>query len=197
MLKRFRVEKVLDPNLDSDSPLYEEWQRLIAENRIEKTAARAGQQFDLSGATLTVLHPSDTLLQNTGADGDNNGIVLRLEAGRVSFLLVADIRLEAELHLITQRAALNSTVLKVAHHGSDTSTSQEFLSAASPQMAVISVGPDNKFGHPSPEVMARLEQKVGADNIYRTDHHGTIQFTIDEEKFWVSTARQAELASQE
>jgi len=197
VLKRFRVEKVLDPNLDRDSPLYEEWQRLIIEKNVEKTTARAGQQIDLSGATLTVLHPPDTLLRNTGADGDNNGIVLRLETGHISFLLAADIRREAELHLITQRAALNSTVLKVAHHGSDTSTSQEFLSAANPQMAVISVGRDNKFGHPSPDVIARLEQKLDVDHIYRTDHHGTIRFTIDEEKLWVSTARQAELASGE
>ncbi|MCK4961174.1 MAG: hypothetical protein KAS19_01765, partial [Anaerolineales bacterium] len=69
--------------------------------------------------------------------------------------------------------------------------------AANPQMAVISVGRDNKFGHPSPDVIARLEQKLDVDHIYRTDQHGTIQFTIDEEKLWVSTARQAELASGE
>ncbi len=188
VLKRFRVEKVLDSNFDSDSPLYEEWQKLIVERGIIKTTARAGQQIDLSEATLTVLHPRDTL-QNTDADIDNNSLVLHLRAGRVSFLLTGDIRSEAELQLIARRAALNSAVLKVAHHGSDTSTTREFLSAVDPQIAVISVGAENKFGHPSPDIVTRLEQQLGADNIYRTDHHGTIQFTTDGKKLWVSTTQ--------
>lgn len=197
VLNRFRVEKVLDPNLDCDSPLCEEWQRLITEKNIAKTSARAGQQIDLSGATLTVLHPPDARLQDTDEDIDNNSVVLKLEAGRISFLFAADIRREAEFYLVSRRAALNSTVLKVAHHGSATSSTEEFLSAVDPQIAVVSVGAGNKFGHPRPEVMARLEQKLDADNIYRTDRHGTIQFTTDGERLWVSTTRQAELASAE
>ncbi len=197
VLNRFRVEKVLDPNLDCDSPLYEEWQRLIAEKNMAKTSARAGQQIDLSGATLTVLHPPDARLQNTDEDIDNNSVVLKLETGHISFLFAADIRREAEFYLVNRRAALNSTVLKVAHHGSATSSTEEFLSAVDPQIAVVSVGAGNKFGHPRPEVMARLEQRLNADNIYRTDQHGTIQFTTDGERLWVSTTRQAELASTE
>jgi len=190
VLKRYRVEKVLDPNLDSDSPLYEEWQRLIAEKDIEKTTARAGQQINLSEATFEVLHPPETLLKSAAEDvDDNNSAVLWLRTGRASFLLAADIRQEAEFHLITQRAALDSTVLKVAHHGSATSTTQEFLSAVDPQIVVISVGTDNKFGHPSPEVVARLEHKLGTDNIYRTDRHGTITFTTDGERLWVDVER--------
>ena len=189
VLKRFRVEKVLDPNLDSDSPLYEEWQRLIVERGILKTTARAGQQITLPEATLTVLHPRDTLLRNADADIDNNSLVLHLRAGRVSFLFTGDIRSEAELQLIARRAALNSAVLKVAHHGSDTSTTREFLSAVDPQIAVISVGAENKFGHPNPDVVTRLEQQLGADNIHRTDHHGTIQFTTDGERLWVEAKR--------
>jgi len=139
----------------------------------------------LGEATLTVLHPPEALLKDTDEDVDNNGVVLRLEDGHVSFLLAADIQCEAELHLITRRAALKSTVLKVAHHGSDTSTSQEFLSAVDPQIAVLSVGADNKFGHPSDEVADRLDSKLGRTNVYRTDHHGTIQFTTDGEKLYL------------
>lgn len=123
--------------------------------------------------------------------------MLCLKAGNVSFMLAADIRREAELYLITRRAALKSIVLKVAHHGSDTSTSQEFLSAVDPQIAVLSVGADNKFGHPSDEVVDRLGNKLGRTNVYRTDHHGTIQFTTDGERLWANTTRQAELASAE
>jgi len=185
VLKRYRVEKVLDPNLDSGTPLYEEWQRLVTEKELERITALAGQQIALGEATLTVLHPPEALLKDTDEDIDNNGVVLCLKDGNVSFMLAADIRREAELHLITRRAALKSTVLKVAHHGSDTSTSQEFLSAVDPQIAVLSVGADNKFGHPGDEVVDRLENKLGRGNIYRTDHHGTIQFTTDGEKLWV------------
>ena len=193
VLKRFRVEKVLDPNLDSHSTLYQEWQSLIVEKKIEKITARAGQQINLSDAALTVLHPSPTW---TDEDIDNNSVVLHLNAGRVSFLLAADIGQETEFHLITGRAAPSSTVLKVAHHGSGTSTTREFLFVVNPQIAVISVGQDNKYGHPSPDVMARLGQKLGSNNIYRTDRQGTIQFITDGERLWVSTA-QGELASGE
>lgn len=190
VLKRFHVEKVLAPNWDGDSALYEEWQRQIEGKNIEKIAAHAGQQIALAGATLTVLHPPDASWQSGNEDiGDDNSTVLLLKMGRASFLLTADIGLEAEFHLIAKRGADKSTVLKVAHHGSDTSTTQEFLDTVSPQMAIISVGAENKFGHPSPEVVDRLERKLDADNIYRTDRHGTITITTDGERLWVSTAR--------
>jgi competence protein ComEC len=85
--------------------------------------------------------------------------------------------------------SLKSTVLKVAHHGADTSTSAELLAVTDPQLAVISVGGDNRFGHPSPQVVARLEQKLGPENIYRTDRNGTIEFITDGERLWLSTER--------
>jgi competence protein ComEC len=188
VLRRFRVEKVLDPALDVDSPLYREWQRLIAERGVVNDTARAGQQIHLSEATLTVLHPLDTR-QSTDTDMDNDSLILHLKAGRVSFLFTGDIQSEAELQLIARRAAPNSTVLKVAHHGSDTSTAGEFLSSVNPQIAVISVGAENRFGHPSPDVLTRLEQQLGADNIYRTYHQGTITFITDGEKLWVSATK--------
>jgi len=63
------------------------------------------------------------------------------------------------------------------------------LAAVNPQLAVISVGADNKFGHPAPEVMERLEQKLGLENIYRTDEQGTIEFITDGERLWVEVGR--------
>jgi len=97
---------------------------------------------------------------------------------------------EAELELVTRRTGLNSTVLKVAHHGSDTSTTPEFLAVADCQLAVISVGKDNLFGHPSAEVMVRLTEKLGRENIYLTtdedtDKHSTIEFITNGERLWV------------
>ena len=78
----------------------------------------------------------------------DNGVVLRLSDGKISFLLTSDISQESELDLITRRADLNSTVLKVAHHGSNYSSSAAFLAVVDPKLAVISVGADNTFGHP-------------------------------------------------
>jgi len=186
VLQRYKVEQVLYPDLDYKSPLYDEWLNLIKEKDIEYTLAEAGQVIDLGdGVVIKVLNLQTPLLSSTESDIDNNGVVLRLSLGRVSFLLTADIGWEAEFTLISEQAELASTVLKVAHHGSDTSTTPEFLALINPQVAVISVGKDNPFGHPSDEVLKRLEEKLGAENVYRTDEQGTIEFITDGERLWV------------
>jgi competence protein ComEC len=181
---------VLYPDLDFNSDIYEEWLRLVKAKNIQCNIAQAGQQINLGdGVVMEVLNPPSPLLSETESDIDNNGVVLRLGMGRVSFLLTADMMWEAEFELITRRADLSSTVLKAAHHGSDTSTTPEFLAVVDPQLAVISVGADNSFGHPSPEVMERLEEKLGSANIYRTDEQGTIEFTTDGERLWVEVEK--------
>ncbi|MFQ6121778.1 MAG: ComEC/Rec2 family competence protein [Dehalococcoidales bacterium] len=189
VLQRFQVKQVLHPDLNSDSQIYDEWLRLIVEKNIKHTIVEAGQQINFGGAVIKVLHPQATLLTDTESDIDNNGVVLRLDMDKVSFLLTADIRQEAEFKLVADRADLNSTVLKVAHHGSDTSTTSEFLAVVNPQLAVISVGADNKFGHPSNEVLQRLQERLGSENIYRTDQQGTLEFITDGERLWVKVER--------
>ena len=114
---------------------------------------------------------------------------MRLSKGNISFLLTADIMREAEFELTTRRANLNSTVLKVGHHGSDTSTTEEFLAVVNPQVAIISAGKDNRFGHPTEEVMDRLKAKLDSEKIYRTDEHGIIEFINDGERRWVKMER--------
>ncbi len=185
VLNRYQVKQVLYPDLDFKSDVYDEWLRLVKEKNIKCTVAQAGQQIDLGEVVIRVLNPPIPLLTGTESDIDNNGVVLRLSMGKVSFLLTADIGWEAEFELIARRANLTSTVLKVAHHGSDTSTCHEFLAVVNPQLAVISVGADNKFGHPTPEVMERLEEKMDSENIFRTDKQGTIEFITDGERLWV------------
>ena len=135
---------------------------------------------------MEMLNPPEGLFEGTSHDVDNNGVVLRLTWGKVSFLFTADIREEVEFELIGQRANLKSTVLKIAHHGSRTSTTSQFLAAVAPEVAVISVGTDNPFGHPSPEVVERLIDRLGEDNVYRTDEDGTVEFITDGERLWVS-----------
>jgi competence protein ComEC len=190
VINRYEVKQVLYPDLDFESGIYQEWLRLLAEKDIKYTLAQAGQQVDLGeGAIMKVLNPGLPFLTGTQSDVDNNGMVLHLSTGQVSFLFTADIMCEAELELITRRAGLSSTVLKVAHHGSDTSTTPEFLAVVNPELAVISVGKDNHFGHPTDEVMERLKARVGAASIYRTDEQGTIEFITDGKRLWVRTER--------
>jgi len=188
VLNRYKVKQVLYPDLDYDLPVYDEWLRLVTEKDIKYTIAQAGQEIDLGdGVVIEVLSPQVPLL--SGTDIDNNGVVMRITVDEVSFLLTADIRQEAEFELIARRASLNSTVFKLAHHGSDTSTTPEFLAVVNPQVAVISVSEDNPFGHPSDEVIARLREKVGSENIYRTDENNTIEFITDGERLWVKTEK--------
>ena len=191
VLRRYQVGQVLYPDLDYESPLYDEWLRLIEEKGIKPTVACAGQQIDLGdGAVMKVLSPPTTLLAGTESDVDNNSVVLRLSNGDVSFLFTGDIMREAEWELVGRKADLTSTVLKVAHHGADTSTTPEFLAVVNPQIAVICSGADNRFGHPSIDVLNRLEESIGLNDVYRTDEHGTIEFTTDGERLWVEVVRQ-------
>jgi competence protein ComEC len=186
VLQRYKVKQVLEPGVSYNSSIYQEWCNLVEEKQIKRDKAQAGQEIDLgNGIKLEVLNPPASLWEGTSDDVDNNGVVLRLSWGKVSFLFTADIREEVEFALIGQRANLKSTVLKVSHHGSKTSTSQQFLAAVDPEVAVISVGEDNPFGHPSPEVLERLIDRVGEDNVYRTDEDGTIEFITDGERLWM------------
>jgi len=189
VLHRYKVKQVLYPDLDFKSNIYDEWCSLLEEKDIKCTLAQAGQRIDLGEVIIGVLNPQIPPFTGTGSDIDNNGVVLRLEMGEVSFLLTADIMWEAEFELIDRRASLTSTVLKVAHHGSATSTTAEFLAVVNPELAVISVGESNTFGHPTKEVIDRLEQKLGSENIYRTDDNGTIEFITDGERLWVRVER--------
>jgi competence protein ComEC len=189
VVERYRVRHILASELDYDSPLYEEWLRLIEAKGIPITIARAGQRIELgtNDVFLNVMNPPFPITD--GATADDTGVVIRLDFKEVSFLLTADISSDIESELIVRQASLSSTVLKVAHHGSATSTSQRFLSTVNPTLAVISVGADNKFGHPDEEVLASLEAEIGEENVYRTDEHGTIRFITDGNRLWVRTDR--------
>jgi competence protein ComEC len=189
VLKRYRVKQVLMPDWDSACPIYDEWLESIEAKQVKQSLARAGQQINLGdGIVIEVLNPPIPHLTGTESDIDNNGVVLKISMDEISFLLTADIMWEAEFGLSARGANLNNTVLKVAHCGSKTSTTPEFLAMANPRVAVISVG-DNPYGHPSPEVISRLEDSLGPAYIYRTDEQGTIEFITDGEKLWVAVEK--------
>jgi competence protein ComEC len=190
VLHRYQVKQVLAPNLISDSPSYQEWVQLIKTQNIKYVLAQAGQEIKFAnGANLTILNPPDTAPSNLESDLENNGIIVRLTWNKISFLFTADIGQEAEARLISRRTVLTCTVLKVAHHGSSTSTTSDFLKVAQPQVAAISVGSENTFGHPNENTLMRLKQVLSNNNIYRTDKSGTIDFTTDGQKLWVKTEK--------
>ena len=152
--------------------------------------ASVGQVIMLdSDVRLEVLGPPRELLRGTGSDADNASLVLRLIYGEVSFLLTGDVFAAGERAMLASGVNLNSDVLKVPHHGSDTSSTAEFLSAVSPGAAVISVGAENKFGHPDEDVVRRLRGFVGEDGLYMTSERGTVEFITDGETLWVRTER--------
>jgi len=134
-----------------------------------------------------VLSPPEAVFKGTESDIDNNSVVLRLDAGVVSFLLTGDIMSEAEWELARNRADVAVSVIKAPHHGSKTSTTSEFLSVVNPRVAVISCGEDNRFGHPDAVILDRLNERLGAGNVYRTDTQGTIDFVTDGTRLWVET----------
>jgi competence protein ComEC len=186
VLQRYEVKQVLEPGVSYNSSVYQEWLRLIEDRGIECNIARAWQEIDLgNGIKLEVLNPPESLWEGTSDDVDNNGVVLRLSWDKISFLFTADIRGDTELELIGERANLRSTVLKVAHHGSETSTCLQFLVTVDPEVAVISVGANNTFGHPDQEVTDRLTGRLGEGSVYRTDENGTTEFITNGENLWV------------
>jgi competence protein ComEC len=132
------------------------------------------------GVQIEVLHPGVVPASERFND---HSVVLRVTLGEISFLLTGDIEAGVEQGLVAHSSALAATVLKVPHHGGDTSSSQAFLEAVDPQVAVISVGADNRFGHPAPEVLARYAE-LGVPAL-RTDELGTVEFVTDGERLWV------------
>ncbi len=188
VLERYRVGQVLDSGYQHSHPMYDRWLELIEERQIPAQLARAGMRIETGdGVGLVVLHPGPELMKYTDADANNNSVVTRLAMGQVSFLLPGDVEEVAEDVLVASGQPLASTVLKIPHHGGNTSSSVAFLNAVNPELAVISVGADNRFGHPAPQVLERLEGLVGEGRILRTDERGTIEVVTDGKGVWIKT----------
>lgn len=158
VLSAFSVGTVLLPELGEDmvpiSTAYSKMLDVIEKKNIKMRYAKAGEQIRLEGGTyldfLGPLHDDyDTL--------NNFSLVTKFTHGRNSFLLTGDVERAGENDLLNAGAAVEATVLKVAHHGSTSSSTPAFLKRVNPQYAVISVGRDNAYGHPMPEVLERLE----------------------------------------
>ena len=180
-LRRYDVGFVMDPQLESRTVYGQQWAAALGE-RADLTVVRAerGTTLELGGgARLELLHPPPDRPFDTATEHDDNSVVAKLSYEDVSFLFAADIYSPGERFLLDSGVDMQATVLKVAHQGSRYSSSEEFLQAVSPRVAIISAGEGNRFAHPHPETLERLESLPSAPTILRTDMHGTVTLRTD------------------
>lgn len=183
-LTGLQVKKIYSPSSIPMTYWFESILPLLKQDSLDLLQPNGLDSFPLGNATITFLN---TL---TVSDNPNDlSLVMRIDYQETSVLLTADIEGEAEMNLVSNELPVRADVLKVAHHGGNTSTSEAFLKAVDPQYAVISVGEGNKHGHPHPEPLNNLEKRNVI--IYRTDLFGTIVCTSNGESwtFEVSKAR--------
>lgn len=178
----FAVGRIYDSGQTTTTQLYKQYLQRIKQQGIPFTIARAGTEVDVDdGVKLQFLHPQQGLMKGTDADLNNNSIVVRLVYGDVSFLLAGDMEKEAEAVLLKQQKDVKSTILKVGHHGSSTSSSPAFLQAVDPVAAVIMCGVNNDYHHPHAGTLKKYEQRK--IKLYRTDLQGSVVFTTDGKQF--------------
>lgn len=174
----------LCPVTSYDSNAFDDFKRYADDNGNSIIIPSVGDMYGLGSSVVTILGV------NGDSDINNTSIVLRIDYGETSFLFTGDAEREAEQVILNTGAYLNATVLKVGHHGSDTSTTYPFLREIMPQYAVISVGEDNNYGHPTGATLSRLRD---ADiTVFRTDLQGDVFCTSDGKEVTFSVARNAD-----
>ena len=176
--------KVYSPVLTYDSKAFSNFAAKAQAQGLPITVPKQGDTFSLGSAKITILGPGREYEET-----NDTSIVLRIVYGSTSFLFTGDAERDAEQDMIASGLELNSTVLKVGHHGSKSSTSYVWLRAVNPEYAVISVGKDNNYGHPDEDTLSRLRD---ADvTLYRTDLNGDIIANSDGTNVTFETAKQA------
>ncbi len=181
VMEAMPVKEVIDPAIVHTTKTFEDYLTIIDKKNIKFTEGRAGMTRNLGGGTkMQILHPSSP----SSSSLNDASIVVQITFGKVSFMLTGDAEQASERQILGKGYDLNSTILKVGHHGSRTSTTESFLKAVNPKVAVIMAGRNNQYGHPHDETLARLAaSKV---DIYRTDQHGTVVITTNGQTFDVN-----------
>ena len=181
LIEHYDIGQVLMPDMEIQSAVYKNLMDVINSRGIPVNEAYAGYEFYLGNARCTVVSPD----ADADKDANNESVVIFLDFFDSEFLFTGDMENWAETRVLDAYYYVDADVLKVAHHGSSTSSSQAFLDAVTPQYAVISCGRDNKYGHPHQETLERLEA-AGA-KVYRTDEAGDILFFSDGQTLTVQT----------
>lgn len=184
VIQKIPVEALLIPEFEHSTELYQRFKKILRKSPIRVLRAVRGLTLQFSPPlSLEVLSPP---APSPFKDIDNNSCVIKITHGPSSFLFTGDIFFEAEQNLCeTIKKELKSNFLKVAHHGSKTSSSQAFLKMVNPEVAVISCGIKNKFGFPHETALRRLEK--WCSHLYRTDQQGNIEVTLKNQRMVVKT----------
>lgn len=186
LLQKVRVDQVLDPGFTYNTRSYRIFKELIQKNKIKYKVVRAGQVIKFGkDIRARILHPSLPFLENV----NNASIVFNLTYNNFSMMFTGDNEKEGEEIILENfpESALASDILKVGHHGSSTSTSDHFLEAVDPRIAIISCGRRNKFRHPHKSTIKKLNSK--RIKTYRTDKQGAIVINTDGKKFSIVPQR--------
>lgn len=182
VIKEFHIENVYMPNVSTTTVTFENLLDTIADKGLKIQTAEAGEKlFDYEGLSAVFLSPG----KESYDELNNYSATLLLSYKEQKFLFMGDAEQEIENEIISHGYDVKTDLLKIGHHGSDTSSARSFLEKADPSIAVISVGADNSYGHPSPEVLETL--KDISTEILRTDQHGTIVVASDGINFTLKT----------
>ena len=187
VLGAVRVQRVIDPAYPHPIATYDRLLAAIQQQAIPFMQARQGQTLALgSSVSVEVLQPRLPFIERSRSEANANSIVTRVNAGAVRVLFTGDAETETEERLLAEnRAQLSADILKVAHHGSRYASTQPFLSAVSPRVAVISCGTGNDYGHPHAETLGALARNNV--QVYRTDLNGDVEMSTDGTRYQFRT----------
>lgn len=174
VINSFEVENVLLPDIEHTTKTFEDVLTSIADKNLEITVPEVNETYDLGSSIFVILAPVN---YDYGSELNNYSIGIKLINGNNSFAMFGDAEADAEQDILQSGIDIAADVYKVSHHGSSTSTTDEFLNNISPIYAVISCGKDNDYGHPHEETLEKLLDKD--IKIYRTDTDGTVVFYSD------------------
>lgn len=156
--------------------MYNSFRTAYVEEGCAVHTARRGNTIQLDGLSLKVLNAAAV-----SPEENENSIVTALKVHRWSFLFTGDIDQSVENDLRLQGILPNVDILKVAHHGPNASSASTFLEAISPRISIISVGATNQYGHPTADALNRIGCAADGSWIFRTDVHGTVTISVDDE----------------
>lgn len=182
IMNSFKVGKIYFPKATATTKTFENLVKAVKNKGMQFTVPKVGETFNIGNAKCTVLAPNGTSYE----DANNDSIVIKLEYGNNSFIFTGDAEDVSEKEMLSNGLDLKADVLKVGHHGSSSSSTDEFLNSVNPKYAVISVGKDNDYGHPHKEPLERLSSR--GIQVYRTDESGTIVATSDGNNITFSAA---------
>ncbi len=175
VLKRYEVKKIVVNGFEADTDIARSFENVVKEKHIEKVTATAGDRIELDKEIFfDIVSPTKEDFFPISQKSNEVMIMGKLTYGEDSFFFTGDVERSDELRLVQSGYFLESDVLKVAHHGSKYSSTDLFLERVRPKYAVISVGENNRYGHPTEQTLARLS-RVGAA-VFRTDKEGRIKF---------------------